>query len=200
MSDQGQNRRAVTLLGVGMESTTGTMVMVLRETSETGRALPIQIGPHEAHAIGLARDGDATPRPLTHQLLLDVIVALGRSLREVTVTELRDGVFLAELVLDDDTRINARPSDAVPAALTAGAPLSVATDVLEQAAGPLQHLTDGAFTDPTHRDRSDDTRSRAAETAPDEIDHQTQQLRAWLASATADDFAPDPDDPDGPHS
>jgi bifunctional DNase/RNase len=59
MGDQDRERQAVTLLGVGMESTTGAMVMVLRETGEAGRALPIKIGPHEAYRIGLARDGNA---------------------------------------------------------------------------------------------------------------------------------------------
>ena len=183
MGDDAAERRVVTLLGLGVQPATGAAVMVLREPGEAGRAL--------------ARSPSWLPRPLTHQLLLNVVAGMGRRLREVTICGLRDGVFLAELVLDDGTRVGARPSDAVPVALTAGVPICVAPDVLERAAGPVEQLTEGADTDRDGRPAGPSGGS-TQETPPDEIDHQAQQLAAWLESATANDFTTEPGGPDHP--
>ena len=70
-----------------------------------------KIGAVEATAIALEQQGVRPARPLTHDLLKEVIAALGRELEQVVITDLREGTYFAELVFDGDIRVSARPSD-----------------------------------------------------------------------------------------
>lgn len=102
------------------------------------RRIPIVIGPLEATAIDRAVKGTRFPRPLTHDLLLNVIDTLGFHLSEVRIVELREGTFYAELLLraDDDSThtIDCRPSDAIALLVRVpGTPLLVSEDVLAEA-------------------------------------------------------------------
>jgi bifunctional DNase/RNase len=84
------------------------------------RYLPIWIGAVEASAIAFEQQGVQTPRPLTHDLLKNVIDALGVELKQVSITELRDDVFYAELEFANGVSVSARPSDAIALALRTG--------------------------------------------------------------------------------
>jgi bifunctional DNase/RNase len=107
--------------------------IVLLRDNETEKFLPIWIGAVEATAIAFAQQGVQSERPLTHDLLRDVIVGLGFTLTRVDITELRDGIFYAELVFDSGVTVSARPSDAIALALRTSAPIFVAEDVLDEA-------------------------------------------------------------------
>jgi uncharacterized protein len=126
------------LLGVRLELPANAPVVLLRE--QTGdRVLPIYIGPEEAKAIALALEGVATPRPMTHDLMRDTLAALGTMVVRVTVTELRDRTFFAELELrqqERTIRVSSRPSDAIALAVRVDAPIFAAEDVLDEAAAP----------------------------------------------------------------
>jgi hypothetical protein len=127
------------LLGVRLELPGNTPVVLLRETGGDRRVLPIYIGPEEARAIALALEGVETPRPMTHDLMRDLLVALGAQVRSITVTDLRDSTFFAEieLLIDGRTvRVSSRPSDAVALAVRVEAPLFASEDVLADAAMP----------------------------------------------------------------
>ena len=87
------------LVGVRVEMPSSSPIALLREVGSTGRVLPIFIGAPEATAIAFALEEVVTPRPMTHDLLQNVLDELGVSLEKVTITELRDGVFIAELEL-----------------------------------------------------------------------------------------------------
>jgi bifunctional DNase/RNase len=107
--------------------------IVLLRDLESGQLLPIWVGSGEASAIALAQQGVVPPRPLTHDLLRDVLTALGAALTEVHITALRDGVFYAVLHLSTGAEVSARPSDAIALALRCGSPILCAPDVLEAA-------------------------------------------------------------------
>jgi len=108
--------------------------IVLLRDSESERFLPIWIGAVEATAIAFAQQGVQPERPLTHDLLRDVIAVLGRTLSRVDIVDLRDGIFFAELVFDNGVTVSARPSDAIALALRTGSPLFAAEHVLDEAA------------------------------------------------------------------
>jgi len=108
--------------------------IVLLRDSESERFLPIWIGAVEATAIAFAQQGVQPERPLTHDLLRDVIAVLGRTLSRVDIVDLRDGIFFAELVFDNGVTVSARPSDAIALALRTGSPLFAAEHVLDSAA------------------------------------------------------------------
>jgi bifunctional DNase/RNase len=126
------------LLGVRLELPANTPVVLLRE-QEGDRVLPIYIGPEEAKAIAVALEGMTPPRPMTHDLLRDVLGSIGCDLTSVRVTELRDRTFYAELELrqgDRTVRVSSRPSDAIALAVRVDAPIYAAEAVLDEAAAP----------------------------------------------------------------
>lgn len=112
---------------------TNSPIVLLRER-DSNRHLPVWIGAAEAAAITYAQQGVVPPRPLTHDLLKDVIEALGHRLTEVRIVALVNSVFHAVLVIDGQTEVGARSSDAIALALRVGCPVLVAPGVIEEAA------------------------------------------------------------------
>jgi bifunctional DNase/RNase len=110
-------------------------VVVLKD-KESPRYLPIWIGPFEAEAITIELQGVRVPRPMTHDLLRNVIVQLGARISQVAVTDLKDDTFYACVFLEvngDQMTVDSRPSDAIALAVRAGASILVADEVMEQA-------------------------------------------------------------------
>ncbi len=107
-------------------------IVLLKEVTGD-RYLPIWIGAVEATAIAFAQQGVVPARPLTHDLLRDVIQSFGRTLEQVRITELRDGVFYATLVFSGGVEVSARPSDAIALALRTASPIFGAESVLDDA-------------------------------------------------------------------
>ena len=124
------------LIGVRVELPANQPIVLLRE--KTGpRYLPIWIGAPEATAIAFAMQGVETPRPLTHDLFVDVLQSLGATLEAVHVTHLDEGTFYAELHLlvgEERTVVSARPSDAIAlASRMDDVPILGAPEVLDSA-------------------------------------------------------------------
>jgi uncharacterized protein len=124
--------REVDVVGVRVEMPSNQPIVLLREVTGD-RYLPIWIGAVEATAIAFAQQGVVPPRPLTHDLMKDLIGATGNELREVRITEMRDGVFYAVLVLSSGAEVSARPSDSIALALRTGSRIVCAEDVLDEA-------------------------------------------------------------------
>lgn len=120
------------VVGVRVEMPSNQPLVLLRER-DGERYIPIWIGAVEATAIAFAQQGVVPPRPLTHDLLADVLREVGHPLREVRITDVRDGVFYAVLDLGDGVEVSARPSDAIALALRVSAPIFGADEVLETA-------------------------------------------------------------------
>ncbi len=128
--------KPVDIVGVRVEMPSNQPIVLLKE-QDGGRYLPIWIGAVEATAIAMAQQGIIPDRPLTHDLLRDVVEAFGSHLEHVHITDLRDGVFFAELHFDTGVQVSARPSDAIALALRTGSTVLVADEVLEEAAVDL---------------------------------------------------------------
>jgi uncharacterized protein len=92
--------------------------------------VPILIGPAEASAIATAQAGIVAPRPMTHDLLRNVLATLGVTLERVEITELTDGVFHAALVLGNGKRVDSRASDAIALAVRTGSPVLCSAEVV----------------------------------------------------------------------
>jgi len=119
------------VVGVRVEMPTNQPLVLLREIEGT-RYLPIWIGAVEATAIAFAQQGVVPPRPLTHDLMRDMVSALGDELVEVRITEVRSQVFYAVLVFASGAEVEARPSDSIALALRTGTRILCAEDVLEE--------------------------------------------------------------------
>ena len=118
-------------MGVRVEMPSNQPIVLLREVTGE-RYLPIWIGAVEATAIAFAQQGVVPPRPLTHDLMKDLLDALGQELTEVQITEMKDGVFFATLVLGSGVEIGARPSDSIALALRTGSRIVCAEEVLDE--------------------------------------------------------------------
>ncbi len=117
-----------------MDPNSGTPIIILKDVnSET--MLPIWVGAYEANAIALEIEKIAPPRPMTHDLLRNLIVELGLKVDRVVVTSLRDNTFYAVIELTsgngDAMRLDSRPSDAIALALRADCPIFVDLDVIQ---------------------------------------------------------------------
>ena len=124
------------LVGVRVELPSNAPIVLLREMSDSARLLPIFIGAPEATAIAIALDGVTTPRPMTHDLLRNVVEELSADVERVVVTELRDKTFYAELhLLRDGGRVvlSSRPSDAIALAARTGTPIFAEEAVIDEA-------------------------------------------------------------------
>ncbi len=123
------------LVGVRVELPTNTPIVLLRELAGERRMLPIFIGAPEATAIAFALEQVETPRPMTHDLMKDVLEALGATLERIVVTDLEDGTFFAELHLVDTggvRTVSSRPSDAIALAARTGSPIFAEDAVLDE--------------------------------------------------------------------
>ena len=125
------------LVGVRVELPTNTPIVLLRELEGDHRVLPIFIGGPEATAIAFALEDVETPRPMTHDLMRDLLADLGATVERVVVTDLQEGTFYAEIHLDvagEAHQVSARPSDAVALAVRTGTTIYAAEAVVDEAA------------------------------------------------------------------
>ena len=125
------------LVGVRVELPTNNPIVLLRETVGDHRVLPIFIGAVEATAIAFALQGVVTQRPMTHDLMRDLLGALDVNVERVVVTELLEGTFYAEIQLSRNGQsyaVSSRPSDAIALAARLGTPIFADEGVLEEAA------------------------------------------------------------------
>lgn len=126
------DRIQVDILGLSTSPASGgAYALILKEVDGT-RRLPIIIGASEAQSIALEMEGIKPPRPLTHDLMKNIIGAFGADLTEITIDELRDGTFYAKLSIDGQL-IDSRPSDAIALAVRYGVQIYVATAVMDEA-------------------------------------------------------------------
>jgi uncharacterized protein len=131
--------------GLLMDPVSNMPVVILRDTSN-GLFLPIWVGIFEANAIALEMEKVSTPRPMTHDLLKNLLTELGVRVERVVVNDLRDNTFFARIHLvrgAESLQVDSRPSDAIALALRVKAEIFVEEDVLEKsrnlrAEGPEQ--------------------------------------------------------------
>jgi bifunctional DNase/RNase len=120
--------------GLMIDPVQSVPIIILRD-ADNQRALPIWVGPVEANAIALQIENVSPARPMTHDLLRNLLEELGATLRRVVISDLRGGTFYAYLELHRDGEVlfvDARPSDAIAVSMRARAPIFVDTRVLDQ--------------------------------------------------------------------
>lgn len=163
----------VRIASLAVDPRTDQPVVILKPLGEEpgeGRLLPIWIGQPEATAILLAIEDVETPRPMTHDLLRNVIETLDAIIERVEITRVDGGTFYAAIVLrgEETTRVvDARPSDSIALAVRTGAPIFVADQVLDTAAVDDESVID------------DDTDEEAA----------VEEFRRFLESVDPADFS-----------
>ena len=126
-------RVQVDILGLSTNPASGGAYALILKEVNGERRLPIIIGASEAQSIALEMEGIKPPRPLTHDLMKNLISAFGAELNDITIDELRDGTFYAKLNINSQ-QIDSRPSDAIALAVRYGVQIYVAASVMDEAA------------------------------------------------------------------
>jgi hypothetical protein len=151
-----EDKVQVDILGLSSsQASGGAYALILKETGGP-RRLPIIIGAFEAQSIALEMEGIKPPRPLTHDLMKNLIDLLGGELIDVLICELRDGTFFARINLDTQ-EIDARPSDAIAIAVRYGAPIFVAEKVMAEASFVSEGGEDEKTIPPTAKPEHEET-------------------------------------------
>jgi bifunctional DNase/RNase len=122
----------VKVVHLGLDRSSNTPVVILQE-KDGERVLPIWIGPSEASAIAMELAGVKFSRPLTHDLVKQIILGLGGEVTKVSITRVKENTYFAEMEIhQEDTvvRIDARPSDSIAVALRLGSPIFTQEDLL----------------------------------------------------------------------
>jgi len=126
----------VDILGLSTSPASGGAYALILKEINGNRRLPIIIGAFEAQSIALEMEGIKPPRPLTHDLMKNIIDSLGVAVAEVIISELRDGTFYAKLSLEATSvnqEVDSRPSDAIALAVRFGVPIFVSDKVMDEA-------------------------------------------------------------------
>nr|WP_024288157.1 bifunctional nuclease family protein [Cellulomonas sp. KRMCY2] len=157
------------VLGVRRQSPLDQVVVLLLDLVGR-RLLPIVVGLAEGTAIAAAHSGAVPPRPMTHDLLVATLRSTGVDLERVEIVALIDGVFHAELVLDNGERVDSRASDAIAVAVRAGCPVLCAPEVLIESGLEVEEHT---------------------------ADEEVEEFRAFLDTVSPDDFVAGDEGPEG---
>jgi hypothetical protein len=133
--------REMVIYGVSFDMV-GKQPIVLLKTADGNKFLPIWIGHPEAAAILMKLQGADPPRPMTHDLMTDVLVELEAAVTQIAVTELKENTFYAMITVSingSEVEIDSRPSDALALAVRAEAPIFAAEDVIEENGIEFEH-------------------------------------------------------------
>jgi len=125
----------MTVRGIALDPLTNMPIIILKDADDK-RALPIWVGIFEANAIALELEKISTPRPMTHDLIKNILDGLGASVQQVVVNDLKDNTFFAVIEISVNgnvVNIDSRPSDAIALALRVNAPIFVAEKVVTRA-------------------------------------------------------------------
>jgi bifunctional DNase/RNase len=175
--------REMEIYGVSFDMV-GKQPIVLLKTADGNRFLPIWIGHPEAAAILVKLQNHPPTRPMTHDLLNDVVGQLDAEVVSIAVTEMRENTYYARITLrqnGSEIEIDSRPSDAIALAVRAGATIYVADEVIDESGVEFEG------------DASDDEIAAAAGVPP-LADLDPEEFRAFLDTVSPDEFAADPDD------
>lgn len=154
------NFHALDVIGVRVEMPSNQPIVLLKEIGGE-RYLPIWIGAVEATSIAFAQQGITPPRPLTHDLMKDVLDSLQVSVDSIHLTEMREGIFYALINLQGGVTVSSRPSDAIALALRTGAPILASEALLEDAGIEI----------------------------PDQADDEVERFKEFLDQINPEDFA-----------
>lgn len=163
------NKIQVDILGLSINPNSQRAYALLLKEVDGPRRLPIVIGEPEAQAIANELEGVRPQRPMTHDLLRNVIEALGASVKEVVIAELREGTFYAKVVFEySDLEVDARPSDAIALAVRCNAPLYISEAIMDEVAlraEDIQEIDDDDAS-PSEEEQEQTTTPREAPSQP----------------------------------
>jgi len=180
----------VKVKNIGLDGITGSPVLMLVDANNENDIYPIWIGISEAEGIIMKQAEIETPRPLTYDLFKNVVETLGAKVKEVAITDQKDGAYIAELRLDKDgIVIDARPSDAINLAIRFNAPIFVNEQVVKKV--NLEEVKQAIEKQEKEANELKDinTVEDLENATTDEVDKEMEEFRKMLDQIKPEDFA-----------
>lgn len=182
------DRIQMEILGLSTSpSSGGAYALILSETDGTKR-LPIIIGTFEAQAIALELEHIKPPRPMTHDLVRNIIQSFNSFVKHIYINELREGTFYAQIVYDSDgeqVEQDARPSDAIAVAIRFNAPIYVAKNIVEEAG--IESEADTEAAEPSSEEKKDEPLEAAFDVPRTESESRVRDLEKNLKIAISEE-------------
>ncbi len=192
--------KEVKVRNIGLDSITGSPILMLAEVENEDFIYPIWIGIAEAEGIILAQSNVETPRPLTYDLVKNIIETLGATVERVAIVDYKNGAYIAELVLrkenGEEVVIDSRPSDAINIALRFGAPIFLDENVVKKVniKEIKEELKNKNHNELEEEKEEIETVEELNKIAQPETDEELEKFRQMLENLKPEDFAKKPEE------
>ena len=192
--------KEVKVRNIGLDSITGSPILMLAEVENEDFIYPIWIGIAEAEGIILAQSNVETPRPLTYDLVKNIIETLGATVERVAIVDYKNGAYIAELVLrkenGEEVVIDSRPSDAINIALRFGAPIFLDENVVKKVniKEIKEELKNKNHNELEEEKEEIETVEELNKIAEPETDEELEKFRQMLENLKPEDFAKKPEE------
>ncbi|SNZ09902.1 hypothetical protein SAMN06265182_1655 [Persephonella hydrogeniphila] len=188
----------VKVRNIGLDSITGSPIVMLSNIENEDEIFPIWIGVSEAEGIIISQSGVQTPRPLTYDLMKDIIESLGGEVEYVAIVDKKENAYIAEIVIKKDgeeIHIDSRPSDAINIALRFNAPIYLEENVVQKV--NLKDIQEASEkqenTQAEKAEKPQEIKTEVIEAEP-EVDKELEEFRKMLENIKPEDFAIKPEE------
>ncbi len=188
----------VKVRNIGLDSLTGSPIVMLANINNEDEIFPIWIGVSEAEGIILKQSGVETPRPLTYDLIKNIIESLGGTVKSIAIIDKKDNAYIAEIIIEKDgeeLHIDSRPSDAINIALRFDAPIYLEETVVQKV--NLKEIEEASQKQETKEAAEvlelKEQKTEVLEAEP-ETDKELEEFRKMLENIKPEDFAIKPED------
>jgi hypothetical protein len=187
----------VKVKNIGLDSTTGSPILILSDINNEEDLYPIWIGVSEAEGIIMKQSGVETPRPMTYDLIVNIIENLGGKVKEVSITDMKDNAYIAEIIVEqngNEIKIDARPSDAVNIALRFEVPIYLNEEVVKKV-----NIKEITAEDLKNEEKSENQEFEEVNNVEDlvkepEIDEELEKFKEFIENIKPEDFAKKPEE------
>ncbi len=184
----------VKVKNIGLDSTTGSPILILSDANNEEDLYPIWIGVSEAEGIIMKQSGVETPRPMTYDLIKNIIESLGGEVKSVAITDMKDNAYIAEITIERDgetIKIDARPSDAVNIALRFEVPIYLNEEIVKKV--NIKEIVPGEENKESYETEEYEEVKEVEDLVKEpEIDEELEKFREMLETIKPEDFAKNP--------
>jgi len=187
----------VKVKNIGLDSITGSPIVILTNVNNEDEIYPIWIGVSEAEGIIIKQSGVEVPRPLTYDLLKNIIEVLDGRVKQVAIIDKKDNTYIAEIILDKDgqeLKIDSRPSDAINIALRFDVPIYLEESVVQKVSlKEIMETSQQSGVQQSEVAEKKEAKTEVAQAEP-EVDKELEEFKKFLENIKPEDFATKPED------
>ncbi len=185
----------VKVKNIGLDSTTGSPILILSDANNEEDLYPIWIGVSEAEGIIMKQSGVETPRPMTYDLIKNIIETLGGTVKNVSIVDMKDNTYIAEIVVEKDgkeIKIDARPSDAVNIALRFDVPIYLNENIVKKV--NIKEITQEDLENNKQEEQFEEVNNVEDLVKEPEIDEELEKFKEFIENIKPEDFAKKPEE------